>query len=72
MYIYEYEYVHFSDCGSEYVLDHGFANFDGRDTTFGHSVPVICNKGYEILGDPEITCQDSGKWSSATYCHIEG
>ena len=54
------------------MLDHGFANFDGRDTTFGHSVPVICNKGYEILGDPEITCQDSGKWSSAPYCHIEG
>ena len=67
-----YVLLYLSDCGTEYTLDHGFANFDGKDTTFNQKVPVICNKGYEILGESEITCLATGDWSNDTTCHIEG
>ena len=61
-----------ADCGSSYNLDHGDVNFDGVDTTFGHTIPVTCSEGYVIDGEPHITCLASGKWSTRTHCQIVG
>ena len=60
------------DCGETYYFDNGYVNFTGVETTFNQSVPVQCNDGYEIYGDPDIHCLQNGSWSTNTTCQIIG
>lgn len=61
-----------SDCGTQYQLDNGHADFSGKDTTFDHAVQVVCDRGYEIHGEDHITCRPDGKWSQCSRCQIKG
>ena len=61
----------FSDCGTLYPLDFGYADFAGKETTYEQKVPVVCEVGYGLEGDPEITCLEDGTWSKNTICAIK-
>lgn len=62
----------FSDCGDTYTLDNGVVDFTGGAiTTYGRSLPVTCNTGYEPIGGSRITCLSDGIWSTVT-CEIIG
>ena len=69
--VFELEHI-ISDCGNSYNLTNGNVNFDGVETTFGHTIPVTCEEGYAIEGEPHITCLPSGEWSTKTQCQIVG
>ena len=62
----------FADCGDVYELNHGHVNFTGRITTYGETIPVTCNVGYNLAGDTGITCLDTSFWSTTTRCEIVG
>ena len=65
--------LHFcADCGKIYPLENGHAHFSGYTTTFNSTVPVHCNKGYEVEGDDYIHCLASGNWSRTSACKIKG
>ena len=65
--------LHFcADCGKIYPLENGHAHFSGYTTTFNSTVPVHCNKGYEVEGDDHIRCLASGNWSRTSACKIKG
>ena len=65
--------LHFcADCGKIYPLENGHAHFSGYTTTFNSTVPVHCNKGYEVEGDEYIHCLGSGNWSRTSACKIKG
>ena len=49
-----------------------YVNFTGIETTFGQSLAVICEEGYELHVDPHITCLSGGNWSNSTICKITG
>lgn len=57
-----------TDCGSSYTLANGYINWTGRETTFNHTAPVVCNTGYDIQGAHEIRCSADGSWINDTYC----
>ena len=61
-----------TDCGSNHSIAFGYVNFTGIETTFGQSLAVICEEGYELHGDPHITCLSGGNWSNSTICKITG
>ena len=62
----------FSDCGSNHTIPNGYFEFLGENTTYNSTFEVICNPGYEVHGDPAITCLHHGSWSNRTACHIKG
>ena len=65
--------LHFcADCGKIYPLENGHAHFSGYTTTFNSTVPVHCDKGYEVEGDDYISCLASGNWSRTSACKIKG
>ena len=66
------ELIIIADCGDSYDLDNGYVNFDGVETTFDHTIPVTCEEGYVVEGEPHITCLASGAWSTNTQCRIVG
>ena len=59
------------DCGTDYPLANGHADFEGRDTTFDQTVPVVCDAGYKIQGEGYIRCRPDGQWSKSSRCHIK-
>ena len=61
-----------ADCGNVYTVPNGRVEFGQGDTTFGNTFPVRCDVGYEIKGDPKITCMHHGGWSNGTSCQIIG
>lgn len=38
---------------------------DNEDKSFGSVVKFICEAGYELQGQMQITCQDDGDWSAS-------
>ncbi len=36
--------------------------------THGSTVVIVCDKDYEIIGHPLITCLDSGNWDPLPEC----
>ena len=60
------------DCGLKYHIEHGYAHFEGHETTYGSQVPVSCNDGYTLEGDNFTVCQNDGRWSLNTACHAVG
>ena len=61
-----------SDCGNKYVPNHGHVDYAGKPTTYGQTLPVICEDGYQIHGKPQVTCMSDGTWSSDSSCTIKG
>ncbi|KAL4216425.1 cr1 protein [Mactra antiquata] len=49
-------------------------NIDNADRTHpentyeGSIVEYTCQKGYEIVGSKDVTCQNTGRWSALPYC----
>ena len=60
------------DCGTKFVIKNGYANFDGEDKNIGHSVPITCKTGYQLIGSRHTTCLPDGSWSRNTTCRIRG
>ena len=54
------------------MLHNGHVDFLGRQTLYNEKVPVICNEGYDIVGQTSITCLSDGTWSKDTFCRIKG
>ncbi|XP_050712143.1 sushi, von Willebrand factor type A, EGF and pentraxin domain-containing protein 1-like isoform X3 [Eriocheir sinensis] len=52
------------DCGEMKAPKYGFAM--GVGTQYGDQVKFRCEEGYILHGEPHITCQASGEWSSIT------
>ena len=63
---------HSPDCGTKYSIEHGYADFNGKTTAFNSTVPIICDAGYDIIGDPYTKCQPDATWSQNTVCKIKG
>ena len=38
---------------------------------FSSTVPVSCDKGYQLHGDNNITCLSGGIWSNNTMCQVK-
>ena len=41
-------------------------------TTYGATARVLCNAGYEIVGDVSLRCSADGAWSSLSSCAFKG
>ena len=63
--------IYYTDCGTDYSIQNGFANFAVRSTIFQENVPVTCMNGYELYGDEHITCLEDGNWSGNVTCRIK-
>ena len=61
-----------TDCGTDIRLDNGRANFTGRRTTFGESIPVVCDAGFRLNGNKIITCLANGTWNTLPVCEQIG
>ncbi|XP_071491017.1 LOW QUALITY PROTEIN: sushi, von Willebrand factor type A, EGF and pentraxin domain-containing protein 1-like [Diadema antillarum] len=51
-------------CGPPSHILH--ASYQGQDHTYDQTVTYRCDTGYEVTGNPSITCQASGQWSPTT------
>ena len=65
-------HVSIPDCGRDVRIPNGQVDFINALTTYGESVPVICDRGYELKGDRNIKCLANSSWSSSTVCEIKG
>ena len=65
-------FVFFTDCGNNATIAHGHIDFTNADTTFGQSVSVTCNTGYDLFGGHTIQCLADGSWSKTVSCVIKG
>lgn len=59
----------FSDCGTLSV-EHGSLT-GSTGTLYGTWATVICDEGYTLDGDSNITCTEDG-WTNNTACNIQG
>ena len=50
----------------------GFVNFTNVLTTFGQTLPIVCNKGYKLSGGSIIRCEVDGEWTTTATCEIVG
>ena len=66
-----YPLLCFVDCGNVSIIN-GQALLSDGNTTYGHSVPVICDTGFKLRGERFITCLEDGKWSAVPDCDIIG
>lgn len=56
-----------SDCGSLDNPLNGIVDISG--TSFGDTATYRCNIGYQVVGEPVRTCEDTGLWSGTVpYC----
>ena len=53
-------------------INYGYALFKDGNTTYNQTVPVVCNDGFEILGDPFIVCLHNGLWGNGSNCVAKG
>ena len=59
------------DCGKNYSLAHGTVKYISNITSYNQTAVVTCDEGYQIEGDPVITCQADGTWSDNTTCRAK-
>ena len=52
-----------NSCGYPGGVDNGEVVGDNYD--FGESVTYKCNAGYQLIGRPKRTCQNSGSWDGS-------
>lgn len=58
------------DCGSPISIENG--NFTPPTSTLKNTeVTYVCNDGYEMIRQADITCQDNGTWTQAPGCRLE-
>ena len=60
----------FSDCGTTMAIANGLVNFTNVMTTFGQTLPIVCNKGYKLSGGSSIRCEVDGEWKTTATCEI--
>ena len=72
IYVYDISLLYIADCGKSYNIPNGYANFPGRKTTYQQIIPILCNEGYDIVGNDFITCEADGSWSEGSSCQIKG
>jgi hypothetical protein len=58
----------YSDCGSPLNVTNG--NLQYIATTFGSTVSLVCDRGYD--GNGTISCLDTGSWETLPSCSIKG
>ena len=61
-----------SDCGATVTITNGFVNFTKVLTTFGQTLPIVCEKGYKHSGGSTIRCEADGEWKTTASCEIIG
>ena len=59
-------------CHTLFHLEHGHVDYVGEDTTFGSTIPIVCNEGYEIQGQDHIYCGEDGIWIGSIACRPAG
>lgn len=59
-----------TDCGI-IVLENGVV-VSSTGTKYGDTATFECNEGYDMEGDPTISCQDGGSWTDVIVCTIKG
>ena len=62
----------FLDCGRAVTVQNGRIDFTNELTTYGQSVPITCDRGYNFTGETHIECLANGSWSKASGCKIIG
>lgn len=63
---------HYIDCGYNFTLAHGQANFTYAKTTYKETVPVVCDQGYKLHGGLSTECLEDGTWSQHVSCEMIG
>lgn len=64
--------TYISDCGTNVSIKNGYVNTTDRQTTYGESLDVTCDTGYELKGGTRVLCRANGNWSAETTCEIKG
>ena len=62
----------FLDCGNTAVVENGRVNLTDAPTTYGQTLDVDCDIGYQLTGGTKIQCLNDGSWSTYTTCEIVG
>ena len=65
-------YIFNLDCGQNVAVPNGLVDFTNKLTTYGQSVPVTCDRGYNITEETHIECLANGTWSRTSGCEIIG
>ena len=56
-------------CGPPPEINHGFIlEGDKPFTTAGHVVQYACADSWNLTGSPNVTCQNSGQWTTPPEC----
>ncbi|XP_066526556.1 complement receptor type 1 isoform X2 [Hoplias malabaricus] len=42
----------------------------GRDYSIGESVTIVCQKSFDLIGSPQITCGPNGQWQALPECRF--
>ena len=66
------KYFYIVGCQSNYTISNGRVNFPKTTVSFGNTVSIECNTGYEVQGNGYITCLADGTWSNDASCSIRG
>ena len=53
-------------------IANGLVNFTNVLTTFGQTLPAVCNKGHKLSGGSIIRCEVDGEWKTTATCEIVG
>ena len=58
------------DCSMPNEVINGIVELNDNRTTFGARAEVRCNKGYNLTGNPLITCLDTSEWNINGTCDV--
>ena len=64
--------IEIPDCGTNFTLENGYADFHKKDTIYKSRVQVYCRPGFNMRGNDYITCGINGTWSNDTECYPVG
>ena len=53
-------------------MQNGFVNFTNVLTTFGETLPIVCDIGYKHKDGSTIRCDADGNWKSVASCELVG
>jgi len=61
-----------ADCGPVTSLDHGGITALPTSTRYESSVQYVCELGYRLEGQANVTCTAAGQWSTLPTCILIG
>ena len=53
-------------------IPNGTVNVGNTHTTFGQTLSIMCEVGYELEGGHVIKCQADGIWRTTASCKVKG